>query len=170
MSCPTAPDRVLPGCSVLRFHVDLPSNGWPRHGQVGEVQPHGHRGTDNFEKETLFRNILAILFQRDFWDVAFACVLQLAPGRPVESTVLNLPGSESSPRIDALARFALWYLISCSVSWPNFWVLFFSLEFESSVHGKEETQRKYLRTPKPDSWIYTAFCFIFLIRKIRKSV
>lgn len=148
-SSPTASARVLPGWSVLRFHVDLPSNGWPHQGQSGEVQHRGHWETDSFQKKTLFNNILAIFFQRNFGDVAFTCVLQLAPTRLVESTVLNLSCSESSLRIDALAWFVLWYLILYSVSWLNFSYFTFCLEFESNIHWKEEeTQRKFLRTPK----------------------
>lgn len=87
--------------------MDLPSNGWPRQSQIGEVECQGHRGTDNFKKKILFNHILAIFFQRNFWDVAFTCVLQLAPKCLVESTVLNLSCSESSLQIDALAWFVL---------------------------------------------------------------
>lgn len=87
--------------------MDLPSNGWPRQGQIGEVQHQGHPGTDNFKKKILFNNILEIFFQRNFWNIAFTCVLQLALKCLVESTVLNLSCSESSLRIDALAWFAL---------------------------------------------------------------
>lgn len=72
-NCPTASDSVLPGWSVLRFHVDLPSNGWPHQGQIGECQYQGHRGSDYFKKKTPFNHILAIFFQRNFWDVAFTC-------------------------------------------------------------------------------------------------
>lgn len=145
-SCPTAPDGALRGWSVLRFHVDLPSNGWPHQGQIGKVQRQGHQGTENFEKKTLF-NILAIFFPRNFWDVAFTYLLHLASKRLLESTVLNLSCSESSLLIDAVAWFVLWYLILYSVPWANFWYFAFCLEFESSVHWKE-TQRNYVRTSK----------------------
>lgn len=157
---PTASDRVLPGWSVLRFHVDLPSNGWPRQGQIGEVQHQGRRGTDYFKKKTPFKNILAIFLPRNFWDVAFTCVLQLAPKCLSESTVLNLSCSESSVWIDALAWFALWYLILYSVSWLHFWYFTFCLEFESSSHWKE-TQRKHLRTPK--AGFEDIMCFVLFI-------
>lgn len=156
-SCPTAPDDALRGWSVLRFHVDLPSNGWPHQGQIGEVQRQGHQGTENFEKKTLF-NILAIFFPRNFWDVAFTSLLLLPSKRLLESPVLNLSCSESSLLIDAVAWCALWYLILYSVPWANFWYFAFCLEFESSVHWKE-TQRNYVRTSRA--------VFYFLFRKIR---
>lgn len=87
--------------------MDLPSNGWPHQGQIGEVQPQGHPGTDNFKKKILFNIILAIFFPRNFWDAAFTYLLPLAPEHLLESTVLNLSSSESSLLVDAVALFAL---------------------------------------------------------------
>ena len=159
-SCSTASDGVLRGWSVLRFYLDLPRNGWPHQGQIAEVQCQGHQGTDSFKKKTLVDNILAIFFQRNFWDVAFTCLLHLPPKRHLEITVLYLSSPESSLLIDAVALFALWYLVLYSVPWANFWYFAFCLEFESSIHWKE-TQRKYLRTAKAELEDIT--CFVLFI-------
>lgn len=136
----TLPLTTSSGRRVLRFHVDLPSNGWLHQGQIGEAQPRGHQGTENFKEKTLFINILEFFFQRHFWDVAFTYFLNLTSKRLLESTVLNLSSSESSLLIDALALFTLWYLILYSVTWANFGYFTFCLEFESSIPWIE-TQR-----------------------------
>lgn len=96
---------LCPQASFLRFHVDLPSNGWLRQDQKGQAQPRRHKGPGNFKEKTLFINILALFSQRNSGDVAFTYFSNLASQRPLESTVLNLPRCESSPLIEAVALF-----------------------------------------------------------------
>lgn len=93
-SCHIASDCVL-HYSVLRFHVDLPSNGRLRQDQTGQTQPRRHRGRGDFKKKALFINILVFSLQRNSWDVALTYFLNLAPQHPLESTVLNIPCCES---------------------------------------------------------------------------
>lgn len=69
---------ALPHCpaessplAVLRFHVDLLSNGWPLRGQRGGAQHQGHQRPQNSKTETPGHAVPASLLQRDLGDVAF---------------------------------------------------------------------------------------------------
>lgn len=105
------PDCVLHS-SVLRFHVDLPSNGWLCQDQTGQAQPRRHQELGDFKEKTLFVNILVFFPERDLWDIALTYFLNLASQQPLESTVLNIL-SVNHPT-DSSSCLVCWPLILCS--------------------------------------------------------